>query len=173
MTFYVCPLVAVICVMHGISIGLAIDIACCADIRLASRETRFAVEEVNIGLAADIGTLARLPHVVGSASWVKDVCLSARKFGADEALSVGFLSRVCDDKAAAVAAGVEMAAFLASKSPIAVQGTKELLNYGRDHSVADSKYPDLRNVVLSSFFARNGLDCRSQYANIGSSLFQA
>ncbi|KAF4950683.1 hypothetical protein FSARC_13115 [Fusarium sarcochroum] len=128
----------VICVLHGISIGLAIDIACCADIRICASNTRFAVKEVDIGLAADIGTLARLPKLVGSTSWVKDICLTARDFSAQEALSVGFVSQVHEGKEAAVHAGVALATTLADKSPVAVQGTKELLNYGRDNSVAES-----------------------------------
>lgn len=127
--------------MHGIALGLAIDIACCADVRLCAQDTRFAVKEVDIGLAADIGTLARLPKAVGSQSWVKDVCLTARDFGAAEALAVGFVSRVLESKAAALAAGLKMAASLATKSPVAVQGTKDILNHSRDHTVEDSKLP--------------------------------
>jgi len=127
-------------VLHGVSLGLAIDIACCADVRMCSRDTRFAVKEVDIGLAADIGTLSRLPKAVGSLSWVKDVCLSARVFGADEALSVGFVSQVHESKAAALGAASRLAALIASKSPVAVQGTKELLNHARDHSVAESRF---------------------------------
>ncbi|KKY33633.1 putative delta-dienoylisomerase [Diaporthe ampelina] len=125
----------VICILHGISIGLAIDLSCCADIRLCAADTRLAVKEVDIGLAADIGTLSRLPKAVGSSSWVKDVCLSARFFDAAEALRAGFVSEVHENKAAAVAAGLAKAALLASKSPVAVQGTKELLNHARDHSL--------------------------------------
>lgn len=104
-----------------------------------------AVKEVDIGMAADIGTLARLPKIVGSTSWVKDVCLTARGFSAEEALGVGFVSRVLGSKAEAVGKAVEMAASLGTKSPVAVQGTKELLNHARDHSVKESKctYRDL------------------------------
>ncbi len=134
---------AVICVMHGISIGLAIDISCCADIRVCAKDTRFAVKEVDIGLAADIGTLARLPKAVGSQSWVKDICLTAREFGAAEALAVGFVSQVHDSKAAALAAAVKTAALIASKSPVAVQGTKEVLNHSRDNTVESSTYSRL------------------------------
>lgn len=141
--------VAVICVLHGVAIGLAIDIACCADIRLCAAKTRLAVKEVDIGMAADIGTLARLPKIVGSTSWVKDVCLTARDFSAQEALAQGFVSGVHADKAAAVAAGLALAATLAGKSPVAVQGTKELLNYGREHGTADS----LRYTTVWNSFA--------------------
>ncbi|KAJ4306234.1 hypothetical protein N0V88_001032 [Collariella sp. IMI 366227] len=138
----------VICVMHGISYGLAIDISTCADVRICAKDTRFSVKEVDIGLAADIGTLARLPKIVGSLSWVKDVCLTARDFGAAEALAVGFVSQVHESKAAALAAGVKMAAFIATKSPVAVQGTKELLNHSRDHSVDDNlRYTGVWNAA--------------------------
>lgn len=107
--------------------------------RLCSADTRLAVKEVDIGLAADIGTLSRLPKAVGSLSWVKDVCLSARFFDAAEALRVGYVSEVHENKAKAVAAGLERAALIAGKSPVAVQGTKELLNHARDHSVDESR----------------------------------
>lgn len=124
---------------------MAIDVACCADVRICSSDTRFAVKEVDIGLAADLGSLARLPHIVASQSWVAEVSLTARDFLAQEAQAVGFVSRVLPNKAAAVAYGLDMATLIASKSPVAVQGTKELLIHGRDHTVEDSKYryPDI------------------------------
>ncbi|KAK0668815.1 ClpP/crotonase-like domain-containing protein [Cercophora samala] len=138
----------VIAVMHGISIGLAIDISCCADVRVCAANTRFAVKEVDIGLAADIGTLARLPKVVGSFSWVKDIALSARDFGAEEALRVGFVSQVHESKEKAVEAAVRMAAFIGGKSPVAVQGTKEVLNHARDHAVEENlKYVGIWNAA--------------------------
>ncbi|EFY91436.1 hypothetical protein J3458_005720 [Metarhizium acridum] len=138
----------VICALHGVSLGLAIDISCCADIRLAASNTRFAVKEVDIGLAADIGTLARLPKIVGTTSWVKDVCMSARDFSAQEALQVGFVSQVHEDKARTVQAALDMASRLAEKSPVAVQGTKELLNYGRENGTAAAlRYTSVWNSV--------------------------
>lgn len=91
-------------------------------------------------MAADIGTLSRLPKIVGSASWVKDVCLSGRYFTATEALAVGFVSQVSESKAAALDAASKLATLIASKSPIAVQGTKEILNHARDHTVEDSTF---------------------------------
>ncbi|KAI1140453.1 ClpP/crotonase [Hypoxylon sp. FL0543] len=139
----------VILVMHGISIGLAIDIACCADVRICSRDTKFAVKEVDIGMAADIGTLSRLPKIVSSFSWVKDVCLTARGFGADEALAAGFVSQVLETKAKAIEVATKLASLMASKSPVAVQGTKELLNHARDNTVADSlRYTSVWNAAM-------------------------
>lgn len=139
----------VICVLHGLSMGLAIDLSCCADVRLCAADTRMAIKEVDIGLAADIGTLSRLPKAVGSLSWVKDVCLSARFFDAAEALRVGYVSEVHENKAKAVAAGLGWATLIAEKSPVAVQGTKELLNHARDHSVDDSlRYTGVWNSAM-------------------------
>ena len=124
----------------------------CADVRICSKDTRLAVKEVDIGLAADIGTLSRLPKLVANHSWVKDVCLSARIFGAEEALAVGLVSHVYETKAKSIEAAVQWASLVASKSPVAVQGTKELLNHARDHTVADSKRnkPHAITGILSS-----------------------
>ncbi|OJD20935.1 hypothetical protein ACJ73_07727 [Blastomyces percursus] len=127
----------VITILHGISYGLAVDLACAADVRLCSADSKICVKEVDIGLAADIGTLSRLGKIVGSFGWVKEVCMTARIFGADEARRVGLVNEVFESKEAAVQAGLNMARVMASKSPVAVQGTKELLNWSRDHSVQD------------------------------------
>ena len=127
----------VIVVLHGIAFGLAIDLATAADVRVSAADAKFSVKEVDIGLAADVGSLSRLPKVVGNYGWVKEVCLSARVFGAEEAMRVGFVSRVAESKGKAVEEALGLAELIASKSPVAVQGTKELLNWSRDHSVQD------------------------------------
>jgi len=139
----------VIVVLHGYSLGLAIDLSTAADVRFCAKNPQFAVKEVDIGLAADVGTLSRLPKVVGNFGWVKDVCLTARLFGAEEALRVGFVSQVYDEKEGAVRAAIEHASLIASKSPIAVQGTKELLNWSRDHTVQDGEFLFLSWAVCS------------------------
>ncbi|KAF9889328.1 hypothetical protein FE257_007438 [Aspergillus nanangensis] len=127
----------VIVAMHGFSLGLAIDLSTACDVRVCSRDVKFAVKEVDIGLAADVGTLSRLPKVVGNFGWVKEVAMTARLFGAEEALRVGFVSSVYDTKAEAIKGALQLAALIASKSPVAVQGTKEILNWSRDHTVQD------------------------------------
>ncbi|PYI18968.1 enoyl-CoA hydratase/isomerase family protein [Aspergillus violaceofuscus CBS 115571] len=127
----------VLVAMHGFALGLAIDLSVAADVRVCTEDVRFAVKEVDIGLAADIGTLSRLPKVVGSFGWVKEVSLTAREFGAAEALRVGFVTHVYKDKGAAVAGALGLASRMAGKSPVAVQGTKELLNWSRDRRVED------------------------------------
>lgn len=130
----------VIVAMHGFCLGLAVDLSTAADVRVCSADARFSVKEVDIGLAADIGTLSRLPKVVGSFGWVKEVCFSARIWGAEEAKSVGFVNAVFPSKGDAVNAALQLAGLVARKSPVAVQGTKELLNYSRDRGVLDGVF---------------------------------
>ncbi|KAF1354786.1 enoyl-CoA hydratase/isomerase family protein [Delphinella strobiligena] len=127
----------VLAILHGISYGLALDISLAADIRLCAANTSFSVKEVDIGLAADIGTLSRLPHANLPSSWYKEVALTARVFGAEEAMRVGLVNRVFGSREEAVRGGVEMAGTIAAKSPVAVVGTKEVLDFSREHGVLD------------------------------------
>jgi delta(3,5)-delta(2,4)-dienoyl-CoA isomerase len=139
----------VIAVLHGIAYGLALDMSLACDIRLAASTTSFSVKEVDIGLAADIGTLSRLPKAVGNMSWVKEVCLSARVFGAEEALRVGLVSGVYGGKKEAVEEAVKLAGVIASKSPVATMGTKEILNFSRDRTVEDGlRYTAVWNMAM-------------------------
>ena len=141
----------VIAAMHGWSLGLAIDIALCADVRICARDTKFAVKEVDIGLAADIGTLTRLPKLVGNGSWIKDVCLTARQFGAEEAERVGLVSWVGSKeggKEEVIKEALRWTEAVAGKSPVAVQGTKEILNWSWERSVQDGlRYTSVWNSV--------------------------
>ncbi|KAH7396925.1 ClpP/crotonase-like domain-containing protein [Phaeosphaeria sp. MPI-PUGE-AT-0046c] len=139
----------VIAVFHGISYGLALDMSLACDIRFSTSTTQFSVKEVDIGLAADIGTLSRLPHSVGNHSWIKEIAFSARIFGSDEALQHGLVSRVYEDKDKAVGAALELASLIASKSPVAVQGTKHIINYSRERTVADGlQYTAVWNAAM-------------------------
>jgi len=88
-------------------------------------------------MAADVGTLQRLPKVIGSTSLVRELAYTARKMFSDEALSCGLVNRVFPDRDSLMNGAVEMAVNIASKSPVAVQGTKHNLNFSRDHSVQE------------------------------------
>lgn len=112
-------------------------VAC--DIRVCTKDARMCVKEVDIGLAADIGTLTRLPKMGISYSWVKEVCLTAREFGSEEALRVGFVSNVFEDKAQGMEGALAICKLIAEKSPVAVFGTKEILNFSRDRSIEDGE----------------------------------
>lgn len=95
------------------------------------------VKEAAIGLAADVGTLSRLPKLGCSLSWVKDLAYTARVFGADEAARQGLVSEVCSTKAATIQKAMETARTIAMHSPVAVQGTKRNIDYSRDHTIKD------------------------------------
>jgi len=128
-----------IALLHGYTFGLGIDLSSACDMRFAETDTKFSVKEVDIGLAADVGTLSRLPKVVGGiTSWVKEVTLTARPFTSEEALQNGFVSRVVKGKANLIREGLEYAQFVASKSPVAVQGTKNILDAAWGRTVEDN-----------------------------------
>lgn len=131
-----CPKPVVVAV-HGACIGGGVDLITACDIRLCTQDAWFQVKEVDIGLAADVGTLQRLPKVIGSRSLVNELALTARKMYADEAKSSGLVSRVFADKESMMAGALELAGEIAARSPVAVQGTKINLVYSRDHSVAE------------------------------------
>lgn len=128
----------VIGIAHGPCIGLAIDILSAVDIRLAAKDATFSVREIELGMAADIGTLQRLPRIVGNIGWVKDVAYTGRDFGADEALAQGFVQEVLSTQEDAIKRGLELAKALALKSPVAMQGTKRAINYALDHTHQES-----------------------------------
>ncbi|XP_065520397.1 delta(3,5)-Delta(2,4)-dienoyl-CoA isomerase, mitochondrial isoform X3 [Lathamus discolor] len=132
-----CPKPVIVAV-HGACVGAGVDLICACDIRYCSQDAWFQVKEVDIGLAADVGTLQRLPKIVGSQSLVNELAFTARKMMAPEAQSCGLVSRVFPDKGSVVQAAIAVAEAIAARSPVAVQGTKENLLYARDHSVPES-----------------------------------
>ncbi len=126
----------VIAAIHGACVGGAIDLICAADIRVASADAYFAVKEIDVGMTADVGTLQRLPRLVGE-SVARDWCLTGRRFDAAEADRRGLLSAVLPDAEATLAHARTLAHTITAKSPLAIRGTKEVLNYSRDHTIED------------------------------------
>jgi len=129
--------VPVVAAIHGACIGGGIDVSCCADVRLCSPNAKFSVREAQLGLAADVGTLQRLPKICGHGSRIRELCFTGENFGAGEAARLGFVSRVSatDEDLLPMAMGV--CQLIARNSPIAVHGTKLSLNYSRDHTVKE------------------------------------
>ncbi|WP_174874314.1 crotonase/enoyl-CoA hydratase family protein [Vogesella oryzae] len=127
----------VVAAIHGACVGGALDIVLAADIRIAAADAVFSVREVEVGMVADVGTLQRLARVVGEGN-AREMALTARDVTAAEAERMHLVNRVAADASAALTDALATAAQIAAKSPLAVRGTKEMLNYSRDHSVADS-----------------------------------
>lgn len=133
-----CP-VPVVAAVHGSCVGAGVDLITAADVRLATVDATFSVREVALGLAADVGTLQRLPKICGNQAWVRSVCLTGRNFNGTEACRYGFVAGdPYANQAAVWEAGLELCRTMAQFSPVAVRGTKQGLLYARDHNVTDS-----------------------------------
>lgn len=122
----------VICVMHGLCLGLAMEMAACSDIRYCTKDTRMAIREVLIGIAADVGSLQEMPRLVSNQSLLRELIYTGREILPTEAEKIGFVSKVCDSKDHALSAAIDTAAVIASRSPVAVQGSKRNLLFSRD-----------------------------------------
>lgn len=81
--------------IHSACVGAGVDLITAADIRYCTDDAWFQVKEIDIGMAADVGTLQRLPKVIGNQSLVRELCLTGRKFDSKEAHAAGLVSRVC------------------------------------------------------------------------------
>ena len=127
----------VLVAIHGGCIGGGIDLITCADMRYCSADAYFTIKEIDIGMTADVGTLQRLPKLVGEGI-TRELAYTGRKFEAEEAKRIGLVNRVFDSREALYAGVHEIAAMIAAKSPLSIRGTKEMITYARDHSVADS-----------------------------------
>lgn len=126
----------VIAAIHGACIGGGIDMITACDIRLASNDAFFSIEEINIGMTADVGTLQRLPKLIAP-SIAAELAYTGRRFSAEEALRFGLVSELADSREDLLARAMTMAREIAAKSPLAIAGIKRNLVYSRDHSVAD------------------------------------
>lgn len=126
----------VLAAIHKACVGGGIDMTCCADMRYASKDAYFSIKEIDIGMTADVGTLQRLPKIIPDAV-VRELAYTGRNMSADEAKDVGFVNRVFEDRDTLLREVTAIAREIASKAPLAIRGTKEMLLYSRDHSVND------------------------------------
>ena len=126
----------VLAAIHGACIGGGVDLVCCADMRYCSAEAVFQIKEIELGMTADVGTLQRLPKLIPPGV-ARELAYTGRRVGSAEAHAIGFVNRVFESPEALAAGVAEIAATIASRSPLAIRGVKEMLTYARDHSVAD------------------------------------
>lgn len=126
----------VLSAIQGACIGGGIDMVSATDLRYATEDAFFCIQEINIGMTADVGTLQRMPKLVPEGV-VRELAYTGRNMAAAEAKERGFINETYGDQDEMLEAVLEIAGEIASKSPMAIWGTKRTLNYGRDHSVAD------------------------------------
>ena len=129
--------VPVIAAIHGGCIGGAVDMVTACDIRLASDDAFFCIQEINIGMAADVGTLQRLPKIIPD-SKMREMAYTGRRMYAEEAKEAGLVSGTYGSQEELLEAANKLASEIASKSPVAIYGLKAVMNYSRDHNVNDS-----------------------------------
>lgn len=127
----------VIAAVQGGCIGGGVDMvtACC--LRYATRDAYFVIQEINIGMMADVGTFNRLPKQLPDAV-VRELGYTGDRLSAERAERLGFVNGLFESHAALVAGALETARRIALKAPVAVAATKQMISYARDHSVAES-----------------------------------
>lgn len=127
----------VIAAIHGGCIGGAVDMTSACDIRYVSRDAFFCIMEINIGMTADVGTFPRLCKLIPEGQ-VRELAYTGRRLSAEKALAIGLVNEVLDSHEACVEHALARAREIASKSPLAVAGSKVMINYARDHTIKDA-----------------------------------
>ena len=127
----------VLAAIHNGCIGGGVDIATACDMRYCTEDAYFTVKEIDLGMVADIGTLQRLPKVI-STGMAAEMAYTGRKVFGPEAKSIGLVNQCYTSKETLMEGVMQIASTIASKSPLSIRGTKDVLQYSREHSVSDS-----------------------------------
>lgn len=138
----------VIAAIHGSCIGGGLDLISACDIRLASEDATFSLREAAMAMVADLGSLQRLPLIIGQGR-TRELAFTAKTFGAEEAREMHLLNHVYPSQETLMQAAQELAEQIAAQSPLAVQSSKETLNYTRHTSIEDGlHYAVVRNSMI-------------------------
>jgi enoyl-CoA hydratase len=127
----------VLAAIHNGCIGGGVDIATACDMRYCTEDAYFTVKEIDLGMVADIGTLQRLPKII-SPGMAAEMAYTGRKVFGPEAKNIGLVNHCYDSKQTLMEGVMQIASTIASKSPLSIRGTKDVLHYTRDHSVDDA-----------------------------------
>lgn len=127
----------VLVAIQGGCIGGGVDMVSAADCRYCTADAFFTIKETDLGMTADVGTLQRLPHLIPQ-GMIRELAYTGRKLLAEEAKAIGLVNQVFADQETMLAEVMAIARQIAERSPLAVTGCKEMINYTRDHTVADS-----------------------------------
>lgn len=133
----------IIAAVQGACVGAGVDMISACDIRLCTEDASFCVKEVDVGITADLGTLQRLPYIIGEGR-ARDLALTARTICGKTALQYGLVTQTCQTVLQLPDAAMSLARTVASKPSLAVRGTKQVMLYGRGRSVEES----LQHVAL-------------------------
>ena len=128
--------IPVIAAIQGGCIGGAVDMTSACDIRYASADAFFCIQEINIGMTADVGTFPRLCKLIPE-GWVREMAYTGRRMPAAKAKEIGWVNEVLETPEACIAHALATAREIANKAPLAVTGSKVMINYARDHTIND------------------------------------
>ncbi len=138
----------VLCAFHGYCIGAALDLGAACDIRLASADAKISLRETALSFIADVGVLQRLPLIVGQGI-AREMAFTAGFMDAKRALEINLVNRLYPDKESLLRGAEELALEIAARAPLAVQGSKAVLNYCRGKSIADGlEYVAARSAMI-------------------------
>lgn len=129
--------IPVIAAIQGGCIGGAVDMVAACCLRYATADAFFCIQEINIGMVADVGTLQRLPKLM-PLGVVKELAYTGRRLPAAQALTYGLVNQVFESPEALLTGALQTAREIAAKPPVAIWGTKQALHYARDHGVDDA-----------------------------------
>ncbi|MDK2122849.1 crotonase/enoyl-CoA hydratase family protein [Parachitinimonas caeni] len=127
----------VLAAIHGACVGGGLDLVAAADMRYCTEDAFFQIKEIDMGMVADVGSLQRLPKLIGDGR-LRELAYTGRRMMGEEAERIGLANNVYANRDSMIMDVLEIAATIVAKSPLAIRGSKEIINYSRDHSVADS-----------------------------------
>ena len=127
----------VIAATQGGCVGGGVDLIAACDMRYCRADAFFVIQEINIGLAADVGTLQRLPKLI-PAGLMRELAYTGRRIFAEEAKASGLVNAVFEDQETLLSEVRRIARGIAEKSPLAIHSSKEIMNYARDHTLEDA-----------------------------------
>lgn len=142
----------VLAAIQGGCIGAAVDMTSACDIRYCTADAFFCIQEINLAMTADVGTFPRLCKLIPE-GWVRELAYTGRRLPAEKAKAIGLVNEVYPDQAAMLSAVMETAREIAAKNPLAVTGSKVMINYARDHSMTDAL--DYIALWQTGMFARS------------------
>jgi enoyl-CoA hydratase len=162
----------VIAAVQGGCIGGGVDLVAACDMRYCTADAFFCIQEINIGLAADVGTLQRLPKLIPE-GMMRELAYTGRRLYAEEAKEIGLVNRVYDTHEDMLGAVHVIAEEIAGKSPLAITSSKHLMNYGRDHTVSDTlNYQQLwmgavdQGGEMAAYFKAKAADTKPEFKDL-------
>lgn len=126
----------VLAAIHGACVGGGVDLICAADMRYSTADAVFSIKEIDVGMVADVGTLQRLPRLIGD-GMLRELTYTGRDFNGQEAAAIGLTNRCFGSTETMMQGVLEIANSIAGKSPLGIRGCKQVIRHAREHSIEE------------------------------------